>query len=111
MSRWPDGSPCRDAIAPAVKIILYKRSFPVPGAPESLSLTPYPGGAVCTFPVGGRVYEARYSEVPVLAPDGAKVDRLRNRVVWHAGTRLTRSTAREVFDLARAAGSGFSLTG
>jgi hypothetical protein len=92
-----------------MKITLYQRTYPVDGAPVSLSLGPFPAGSICTFPVGDRVYEATYSEVHVVVPDDAKVDTLKGRVVWAGDKGLVRSTAKEVFDLAQARTSGFRL--
>lgn len=92
-----------------MKITLYQRTYPVDGAPVSLSLAPYSTKSVCTYPVGERVYEATYSEVHILAPQDAKVDLLKGRVVWAGDKGLVRSTAKEVFDLAQARTSGFRL--
>ncbi len=92
-----------------MKLTLYQRTYPVEGAPVSLSIEPYSSGSVCTYPVGGRVYEATYSEIHVIVPDDAKVDTLKGRVVWTGEKGLVRSTAKEVFDLAHARTSGFRL--
>ncbi len=88
---------------------LYRRSFTVKGSPVTLSLVPYASSQKCTFPVGDKVYEAKYSELKVIAPDDAKVDVLRNRLTWGAGKGRTHSTAMEVFDLAQAGTSGFRM--
>jgi len=70
---------------------------------------PFTLGQKCTFPVGGTVHEATYSEIRIDAPDDAKLDRPRNRLTWGAGKGLVRSTAKEVFDLALARNSGFRV--
>jgi len=90
-------------------ITLYKRTFPVDGAPEAFSLLPFSVGQKCTFAVGDVVYEAGYSEVPVDIPDEAKVDQMQNRLAWGEGKGRVKSTAKEVFDLAAEGKSGFSL--
>jgi len=92
-----------------MKFTLYQRTYPVQDAPVSLSLVPFISGSVYTFPVGGRVYEATYSEIRIDAPEDAKVDPARNRLTWGGGKGVTRSTAKEVFDLAHAGNSGFRL--
>lgn len=101
--------PAPHAVGLAIHIILYQRTYPVPDAPVAWSLVPFAGHQRHTYPVGGVVYEAECREVRVVVPDDAKVDALRNQLTWHDGKGLTRSTAREVFDLARAGGSGFRL--
>jgi hypothetical protein len=90
-------------------ITLYKRTFKVKDAPVSLSLVPFPSEQVHTFPSGGRVFEARYSELQVHAPDDVKLDVLHNRLVWGKGMGTVKATAKEVYDLAAAGKSGFSL--
>jgi len=90
-------------------VTLYKRTFRVKGAPVSLSLVPFSTEQVHTFPAGGQVYEARYSEVRVTAPDDVKLDVLHNRLVWGKGLGTVKATAKEVFDLAAAGKSGFGL--
>lgn len=92
-------------------ITVYQRTYPVKGAPVSLSFVPFATSQTCTFPVGDRVYEAKYSELQVVVPDGAKVDVLRNRVTWGEGKGRVYSTAKEVVDLARVGDSGFRLAG
>jgi hypothetical protein len=92
-----------------LQITLYKRTFKVKDAPVSLSLTPFSTDQVHTFPAGGQVYEAVYSEVRVSAPDGVTLDVLRNRLVWGKGMGTVKATAKEVLDLAAAGKSGFSL--
>jgi len=92
-------------------ITLYQRTYPVKDAPVSLSFVPFTSGQRCTFPVGGQVYEATYSEIRIAVPDEAKVDMLRNRVTWGEGKGRLHSTAKEVFELARAGNAGFRLAG
>jgi hypothetical protein len=94
---------------PPLQITLYKRTFKVKDAPVSLSFTRFSADQVHTFPSGGRVYEATYSEVLVTAPEGVNLDVLRNRLVWGKGMGTVKATAKEVFDLAAEGKSGFSL--
>jgi hypothetical protein len=61
-----------------MQITLYRRSFPVPDAPVSLSLLPHASGQQHTFTTGGREYEAELSERLVVAPDGARIDGYKN---------------------------------
>lgn len=89
---------------------LYQRTYPVAGAPVTLSITPFASSQKYTFPSGGVVYNATYSEVHVVAPDDARVEPLRDRVAWDSTKGRVRSTAREVFDLAHAGSSGFRLS-
>lgn len=92
----------------AMQITLYKRTFRVKDAPVSFSLTPFPVDQVHTYPVGGEVYEAKYSKVEVHVPDGVKIDFVQNRLLWGEKNKV-KSTAKEVFDLAVAGNSGFAL--
>ena len=92
-----------------MQITLYKRTFRVKDAPVSLSLVPFSTDQVHTFPIGGQVYEAKYSEVLVTAPDGVTLDVLHNRLVWGKGMGTVKATAKEVYDLAVAGKSGFGL--
>ncbi len=94
---------------PTVQITLYKRTFPVKDAPVSLSLVPFARSQVHTFPLGGRVYEAKYSEITLIAPDDAKVDLVQNRLTWGGDKSKVKSSAKEVFDLATAGTSGFRV--
>jgi len=75
----------------------------------SVSLVPFAGHQRHTYTVGQVVHEALCREIQVVVPDDAKIDFLRNQLTWHDGKGQTRSTAKEVFDLARAGGSGFRL--
>lgn len=92
-----------------MQITLYQRTYPVPDAPVAVSLVPHAGHQRHTFKVGGTVYEAECREVRVVIPDDAKVDPLKNLVSWDGDTGRVQSTAREVFDLARAGVSGFRM--
>jgi hypothetical protein len=92
-----------------VQITLYQRTYPVKDAPVALSLVPHDRSQRHTFTVGDTVYEAECKEVRVVIPDEAKIDPLRNLVSWDGDTGPVKSTAREVFDLARAGVSGFRM--
>lgn len=92
-----------------MQVTLYRRSFPVAGAPVAHSFAPPSAGQRHTFAAGGRVYEAEGREVRVVVPDGAKLDPLKNLLCWAGGKGPARSTAQEVYDLAAAAASGFRL--
>jgi len=92
-------------------ITVYQRTYPVKDAPVSMSVVPFASGQRCTFPVGDKVYEAKYTEVRIVVPDEAKVDVLRNRVTWGEGKGRVHSTAKEVLDLALAGNAGFRLAG
>ena len=75
----------------------------------ALSLVPHDRHQRHTFTVGDTVYEAECKEVRVIIPDDTKIDPLRNLVSWGGDTGWVNSTAREVFDLARAGVSGFRM--
>lgn len=105
----PRVQPTPDPITLPMQITLYRRSFAIKGGPVSLSLVPFATSQKCTFPVGDKVYEAKFSEVKVIAPDDAKIDVLRNRLVWGTGKGRMNSTASEVHDLALAGTSGFKM--
>ena len=92
-----------------MQITLYRRSYPVAGAPVALSLVPYPADQRHTFTAGGRVYEAERGELRVVVPDDAKVDALKNLLCWAGDKGPVKSTPKEVFDLAEARASGFRL--
>jgi hypothetical protein len=92
-----------------MQITLYQRSYPVAGAPVALSLVPHSAAQKHTFTAGGRVYEAECRELQVVAPDGAKVDALKNLLCWTGDKGSIKSTAKEVFDLAQAGASGFQM--
>ncbi len=88
-------------------ITLYRRTYPVEGAPVSVSLVPSAGHQRHTFTVGAEVYEADCRELRVVAPDDAKLDPLKNLLSWDGGK--VKSTAAEVLDLAQKGASGFRL--
>lgn len=100
-------------------ITLYHRSYPVEGAPEAVSLAPFPAHQRHTYTAGGVVYEAAYRELRVTVPDGATIGLGRPRLRWADSSEPmlswtgesgpTVSTAREVFELAGARGSGFRM--
>lgn len=92
-----------------MQITLYKRTFPVKDAPVSFSFTPFPADQVHTFQNGGQVYDAKFSEVGVTAPDEVKLDVVQNRLVWGKGMGTVKATAKEVFELAAVGKSGFRL--
>lgn len=93
-----------------MKITVYHRTYPVAGAPVSLSLVPFAGHQRHTFPSGGKVYEAECTELRIIVPDGATVDPLTNLLSWDGAKGRVKSTAKEVFDLAHTAGSGFRMS-
>jgi hypothetical protein len=100
-------------------ITLYHRSYPVQGAPESVSLAPFPAHQRHTYTAEGVVYEAVYRELRVTTPDGATVGGERLRLKWGASSEPVLSwagekgpavsTAKEVLELASTRGSGFRL--
>jgi hypothetical protein len=100
-------------------ITLYHRSYPVKGAPVSVSLVPFPTHQRHTFTASGVEHEAKYSELQVVIPDGATVSverglswaKAKGSVLnWVGEKGPVVSTAQEVYDLAHARGSGFRLT-
>ena len=92
-----------------MQISLYRRSYPVAGAPVALSLVPYSADQRHTFTVGGKVYEAERHELRIIVPDDAKLDVLKNLLCWNGDNGPVKSTAKEVFDLAEAGVSGFRM--
>lgn len=92
-----------------MQITLYQRTFPVQDAPVSLSLVPFASHQRHTFPVGDKVYESECTELQVIIPDDAKIDALKNLLSWDSDKGRIKSTAKEVFDLAQAGGSGFRM--
>jgi hypothetical protein len=92
-----------------MKITLYQRTYPVKDAPVSLSLVPFATHQRHTFPVGGKVYEAVCQELQVIVPDNATIDPLKNLLSWDGDKGRVKSTAKEVYDLAHAGGSGFRM--
>lgn len=102
-----------------MQITLYHRSFPVAGAPEAVSLAPFPTHQRHTYTAEGVVYEAVYQELQVVAPSGATVGAEFARLKWGMpGERMlswagakgkVASTAKEVFEMASARDSGFRM--
>jgi hypothetical protein len=92
-----------------MQITLYRRTYPVQGAPVALSLAPHAVHQRHTFTAGGTVYEAVCGELRVTVPDDATIDPLKNLMSWGGDTGRVKSTAREVFDLAQAGASGFRM--
>lgn len=90
-------------------ITVYRRSYPVAGAPVALSLLPDPADQRHTFTAGGRVYEAERRELRVVVPDDSKLDLLKNLLCWVGDKGSVKSTAKEVIDLAAARASGFRM--
>ncbi len=91
-----------------MQITLYRRTFPVKDAPEGVSFVSS-AHQRHTYTVGAKVYEGECSELQIVVPDGAKIDALRNLLIWGGGKGSVKSTAQEVFDLARACASGFRM--
>jgi hypothetical protein len=92
-----------------MQITLYRRSYPVAGAPVALSLVPYSADQRHTFTLEGKVYEAERRELQVIVPDDAKIDALKNLLCWAGDKGPVKSTAKEVFDMAEARASGFRM--
>jgi hypothetical protein len=92
-----------------MQLTLYLRTYPVAGAPISVSFAPDAAGQRHTFTAAGREYEAEYREVRVVVPDGVKLDLLHRLLVWGGDKVSIKSTAREVYDLAKSRSSGFRV--
>jgi hypothetical protein len=90
-----------------VEITLYVRTYPVKGAPVSLSLFPCPPRQRHTFTSEGKVYEAVHRQRQVVVPDGAVVDADRKLLTWAGDAGRVQSTAAEVLALAEEKLSGF----
>ena len=99
-------------------ITLYRRSYPVKGAPMSMSFAPFPAHQRHTFTTCGVEHEAQYTELRVAVPDGATVRAERGLswagekgpvLNWVGENGPVISTAQEVFDLAHTPGSGFRM--
>lgn len=95
-------------IISTMQITLYLRSYPVAGAPVSVSFIPDSAGQLHTFASGGKIYEAERRELKVVVPDDSKLD-VRNLLCWTGDKGLVKSTAKEVFDMAEAKASGFRM--
>jgi hypothetical protein len=99
-------------------VTLYHRSYPVKGAPVSVSFVPFPTHQRHTFTARGVEHEAKYMELRVIVPDGATVSAARGLswagekgpvLNWTGEKGPVASTAQEVFDLAHTRGSGFRM--
>lgn len=90
-------------------VTLYRRSYPVAGAPVALSYAPHSAAQRHTYSAAGRVYEAEAGEVRVEVPDGAKFDTQGTVLFWPGAKGPVKSTAREVYALAAAGADGFRL--
>jgi hypothetical protein len=99
----------RRRLGHTMQITLYRRSYPVAGAPVSWSLVPDSVDQRHTFTVGGKVYEAERREVQIVVPSDAKIDALKNLLCWGGDKGVVKSTAREVYELAEAGASGFRV--
>ena len=82
---------------------------PSRAAPVAYSFHPDAAGQRFTFTSGDTVYEAESKELQIQAPDDVKLDPLRNLLCWAGDKGPIKSTAREVFDLARSRASGFRI--
>jgi hypothetical protein len=99
-------------------LTLYHRSYPVEGAPVSVSLAPFPAHQRHTFTDRGVEHEAQYRELRIVVPDGATVSAGRGLswagekgavLNWTGEKGAVVSTAQEVFDLAHTSNSGFHM--
>jgi hypothetical protein len=88
-------------------ITIYRRSYPVDGAPETFSLRPYPAHQRCTYTVGEKVYNAVFQQFTVSVPDDAKVLEEKNLLAWSGKDGKRESKAAEVLGLVEAGVSGF----
>jgi hypothetical protein len=92
-----------------MQLTLYLRTFPVAGAPTSVSFDTAAAGQRHTFTAEGRQYEAEQREVSVVVPEGATLDLLHKVLVWSGDKGSVKSTAREVCELAKTRASGFRV--
>ena len=90
-----------------MQITLYYRSYPVADAPFAVSFVPPDATQRHTFTSGKKIYEAEFKEVHVIVPDGATIDPLKNLLAWSSDKGPMKSTAKEVYELARTKASGF----
>jgi hypothetical protein len=90
-----------------MQIILYTRSFPAPDAPVAVSFVPPDPAQRHTFTVDGKVYMAEFKEMPILVPDGATIDPLKNLLCWSGEKGPMKSTAREVYEFVKSKAPGF----
>ena len=90
-----------------MKITLYLRTYPVKDAPVTVSLVPFSPQQKHTFTRAGKVYDAERRELQVIVPDDAVLDTDKKLLSWTGDKGPVKSTATEVFDLAKAHVSGF----
>lgn len=90
-----------------MQIKLYHRTFPVADAPFAVSFVPPDATQRHTFTANGKVYEAEFKEVLIIVPDGATFDPLKNLLAWTGDKGPIKSTAKEVYELAKAKAPGF----
>jgi hypothetical protein len=88
-------------------ITIYRRTFPIDGAPETFSLRPYPAHQRCTYTVGNKVYEAMFEQFTVSVPDDAKVLEEKNLLAWSGKDGKMQSSAAEVLGFVEVGVSGF----
>ncbi len=89
-------------------ITMYERTFPVLGAPVSLSLIPFSSFQRHTYTLGEDVYESQRREFQITVPDNATIDTYRNMLSWvGSDKRRMKSTATEVFTMAEQGILGF----
>jgi hypothetical protein len=92
-----------------MQITLYHRTFPVADAPFAVSFVPPDATQRHTFSANGKVYEAEFKEVHIVVPDGATFDPLKNLLGWAGDKGPMKSTAKEVYELARTKAPGFKM--
>lgn len=92
-----------------MQITLYRRSYPVAGAPVHLSFVADHAGQVHTYTAGGVTHTPRRRSITVNVPAGSNIDRFRTVLCWRGASGLVRSTAKEVHDHAKADHWGFKL--
>lgn len=88
-------------------ITIYRRTYPIDGAPVNLSFRSYPTHQRCTFMVGNKVYEAVFQQITVAVPEDAVVHEEKNLLTWIGKTGKMQSTAAEVLGFVEAGASGF----
>ena len=92
-----------------MKITMYLRTYPVAGAPVTVSLVPFSLHQKHTYTFEGKVYDAVRREFQVTVPEGAVEDTDKKLLAWTGDKGLVKSTATEVYDLAKANTSGFRM--
>ena len=93
-----------------MKITMYLRTYPVAGAPVTVSLVPFSPHQKHTYTFEGKVYDAVRREFQVTVPEGSVVDVDKKLLAWTGDKGLVKSTATEVFDFAKANVSGFKMS-